>query len=113
MVHIGVPAEERALPQRLEADLRLWPAQPLADLEDEVERTVDYGAVAMACRAEAEARERKLIETLAEDLCRMLLQRWKLWKVEVCIKKWILPDTGAVSVTLSREPADFPPLPET
>ena len=61
----------------------------------------------MACRDEALRCERKLIETLAEDLCRLLLQRWPLALVRVRLHKFILPDTRAVSVTLTRQPADF------
>ena len=44
---------------------------------------------------------------LAEDLCQLLLRRWPLVLVRVRIHKFILPDTRAVSVTLTRQPADF------
>ena len=71
---IGVPPEERALPQRLEADLSLWPAAPLANLQEDLSRTVNYYDVALACRSESQRCPRLLIETLAEDLCRLLLQ---------------------------------------
>ena len=43
---IGVPDAERAAPQRLAADVTLWPAQSLAGLEDDLARTVDYSAAA-------------------------------------------------------------------
>jgi dihydroneopterin aldolase len=107
VARIGVPEEERAVPQRLEADIGLWPATGLAGLEDDLCRTVNYYEVAVACRDEALRGERLLIETLAEDLCRLLLRRWPLARVRVRIHKFILPDTRAVSVTLTRQPADF------
>lgn len=109
--HIGVPDEERAVPQRLEVDVALWPSSPLAGLKDDVSRTINYYDVAVACRDEALRCERKLIETLAEDLCRLLLQRWPLALVRVRLQKFILPDTRAVSVTLTRQPADFAAAP--
>ena len=107
VANIGVPEEERAVPQRLEADIALWPRTPLAGLNEELARTINYYDVVVACRDEALRRERLLIETLAEDLCQMLLRRWPLALVRVRIHKFILPDTRAVSVTLTRQPADF------
>ncbi len=107
--HIGVPEEERAVPQRLEVDVTLWPVHPLAGLQEDLTRTLNYYDVAVACRDEALRCERRLIETLAEDLCRLLLLRWPLALVRVRLHKFILPDTRAVSVTLTRQPADFTP----
>lgn len=107
VTRIGVPAEERALPQRLEADVTLWPSGPLADLGDDLSRTLNYADVASALRTEAARQERLLIETLAEDLCRMVLARWPLEAIRVTLRKFILPDTRAVSITLTRRPADF------
>ena len=105
--NVGVPEEERAVPQRLEVDVTLWPAQPLAGLREDISRTINYYDVAVACRDEALRCERLLIETMAEDFCRLLLQRWPLARVRVRLHKFILPDTRAVSVTLTRQPADF------
>lgn len=107
VANIGVPQEERAIPQRLEADVALWPAMPLAGLNEDLSHTINYYDVAVACRDEALRTERLLIETLAEDLCRLLLRRWPLALVRVRVHKFILPDTQAVSVTLTRQPADF------
>lgn len=107
VAHIGVPEEERAVPQRLEVDLTLWPLTPLAGLKEDLARTINYYDVALACRAEAADHPRLLIETLAEDLCRLLLKNWPLALVRVRLHKFILPDTRAVSVTLTRQPADF------
>ena len=36
--HIGVSEEERATPQRLEADVTLWTARPLTGLNDDLAR---------------------------------------------------------------------------
>lgn len=111
--HLGVPDGERAIPQRVEADITLYPRRPLTALGDEVGRTVNYSEVATVCRATAAGAPRRLLETLAEDLCGALLRRWPLAAVRVTIRKRIVPDAEAVSVTLHRragEPASSPAL---
>lgn len=102
VTRIGVPEEERATAQRLEADLTLWPAAPLSGLGDDLPGTINYAEVAEACRALAAERPRQLIETLAEELVMLLLTRWPLAAARVTLRKFILPDTRSVSVTLTR-----------
>ncbi len=109
----GVPEAERATPQRLSADLRLWPVQPLSGLDDDLSRTVDYGAAARLCRSTAARGEYRLIETLADTLCTDLLETFPLKTVCVTLRKFILPDTDAVSVTLTRHGAGTTAVPTT
>ncbi len=100
---VGVPEEERAVPQRLELDLVLWPRRDFRELGDRLEGTVDYGAVALRCRELAASQPRQLIETLAGELAVALLAGWPLRAVRVTVRKFILPDCGSVSVTVLRE----------
>jgi dihydroneopterin aldolase len=100
--HLGVPEEERAVPQRVEADVTLWTAQPLAGLNDDLSRTVDYSQAADLCRETAGLRDYKLIETLAEEICAVLLRVLPLRQVRITLHKFIVPDSRAVSVTLTR-----------
>jgi dihydroneopterin aldolase len=102
VARVGVPELERAVPQRLAADITLWPQRALSGLEDDLAGTVDYGAAAELCRGLAGAGECRLIETLAERLCAALLEAFPLRGVRVVLKKFILPDTEAVSVSLTR-----------
>lgn len=97
-----MPDAERAAPQRLAADVTLWPAGALAGLEDDLAKTVDYSAAARLCRETAGQREYRLIETLADVLCGDLLQAFPLKQVRVTLRKFIVPDSDAVSVTLTR-----------
>lgn len=99
---VGVPDVERATPQRLEADLTLWPHQDFAGLNDDLARTVDYDAAAKLVRRHASAGEWKLIETLGGELCAALLAAFPLAAVRLTLRKFILPDTAAVAVTLTR-----------
>ena len=104
----GVPEAERATPQRLSADVRLWPQRPLSDLDDEIARTIDYDAAARLCRTTAARGEYRLIETLADTLCTDLIRNFPLKMVRITLQKFILPDTDAVSVTLTRHGAGTP-----
>ncbi len=99
---IGVPDAERAAPQRLAADVTLWPTGAMEGLDDDLARTVDYSAAARVCRETAERQEYRLIETLADVLCGELLSAFPLKQVRITLRKFILPDTDAVSVTLTR-----------
>ena len=106
---IGVPDEERAAAQRLTMSLVLEPIRDFAALGDAIENTVDYFRVCAEVKALSLARPRRLIETLAGDIAALLLARFALRAVEVELRKYILPDTAFVAVSLRREKAS-PPL---
>lgn len=100
--HIGVPESERASAQRLTVSLTMEPARGLAGLGDDLAKTVDYFAVAEAVKALAAARPRQLIETLAEEIAALALERFAVRAVEVELRKFILPDTACVAVRIHR-----------
>ena len=101
--HIGVSDAERVEAQRLTLNLVLVPSAPLSDLGDELGRTVDYFALTRRVRQLAGARPRRLIETLAEEICSCVLEEFSVRAVEVELRKYILPDTEYVAVRFSRE----------
>lgn len=101
-VFIGVPDEERANEQEVLVTVRMTPSQGFDGLGDEIERTVDYAAVALEIQGLAGSRPRKLIETLAVDIADHLLGSHPLSKVEISIEKHILPDTECVAVHVRR-----------
>ena len=74
-------------------DLAIRPARAFADLGDEVERTIDYDAVARRVRALCAERPRKLIETLADEIADCVVREFGAAEVTVGIDKFILPDT--------------------
>lgn len=100
--HIGVPEEERLSPQTVKADITLTPSHSLQSLGDEISKTIDYHALAVRIEEEACSKPRKLIETLAEDIIRVCLETPGVAHAKVSIRKFILPQTDCVSVTLSR-----------
>ena len=100
---IGVPEEERAKPQELLIDLRVFPRDGMGGLDDRIERTTDYAAVADEVRELCERGTRALIETLAEEIAALVLDRHESREVEVEVRKFILPDCDYVAVKLRRE----------
>lgn len=99
---IGVPDEERSLPQTLLVTLKMTPSQNFDGLADEISRTIDYYAVSLEIEALAAARPRRLIETLATDIAGHLLGNHPLARVAVSIEKHILPNTECVAVHIER-----------
>ncbi len=99
---VGVPDAERAVAQRLTVSLTIEPARGFGDLDEKLERTVDYFAVCEAMKELAAARPRKLIETVAEEIAALVLERFAVCAVEVELRKYILPDTAHVAVRLRR-----------
>ena len=103
--HIGVPAEERAEVQKLRVHLTLEVTR-FPEI-DGIEDTVDYKAVADRVRESAAERERKLIETLAQDIAAVVLGEFEVSKIRVEIEKFILPETDWVGVILERSSSEI------
>lgn len=101
-VHIGVPEEERAVPQQVHATIRMVPRRGFGNLGDDIARTVDYHRVVTDIETLAASCPRHLIETLAEEIADFLLTRHPLESVAVSIEKRILPQTECVAVHLER-----------
>jgi dihydroneopterin aldolase len=101
--HIGVPAAERAAPQRLTISLRLVPTDGFSRLKDDIANTIDYATVSEAVREEAAAKPRRLIETLAEDIAAKLLTEFPLKAVEIDLRKYVLPGAEYASIRIRRE----------
>ncbi|MFT4548106.1 MAG: FolB domain-containing protein [Pseudoalteromonas tetraodonis] len=99
---VGVPDEERAQAQEVAICLTMVPERPMAGLGDSIEKTVDYFAVSQRVAAIAGDGERKLIETLAEDVAELLLREFPLDSVVVELRKFILENADYVSVKLER-----------
>ncbi|MGH8047945.1 MAG: dihydroneopterin aldolase [Chthoniobacterales bacterium] len=101
--HIGVPEAERAGPQQLLVDLRMQPLRNFSRMPDEINATVDYFAVSQRIAALAAEKPRQLIERLADDIAAAVLKEFAVKRVEVTVRKFILPETEHVAVHCSRE----------
>lgn len=99
---IGVPEEERAVPQSLAVDVEISLSRSFADAGDSIENTLDYFEVSTRLRELASTGRRHLIETLAEELAAAVLAFPGVAKVRLELKKYILADCEYVSVSLTR-----------
>jgi dihydroneopterin aldolase len=98
--HIGVPSEERAELQTLKANVCVTPALAFEQMEDQIERTIDYAAVAQRLRELASSRPRALLETLAWEMANTLLDEFGAIQARVEVHKWILPECGPSVVSI-------------
>ena len=104
---VGVPEKERAAPQRLTVSITLWPQQQTEGLQDDIAKTVNYSKVCEETKKFVLGCSDKLIETLADRMASHLLQLFPIEKVEIELRKFVLPDADYVSVTVTRsQPAD-------
>jgi dihydroneopterin aldolase len=100
---IGVSNEERSQPQRLSASLILEPLQGFRDLADDLARTIDYAAVCAELQSFVSSRQDNLLETLANAIAEHLLGTFPLRRIEIELRKFILPETRYVAVRIARE----------
>ncbi|MGV3663364.1 MAG: dihydroneopterin aldolase [Prosthecobacter sp.] len=100
--HIGVPDEERASSQELEADITLHVSTRFEAMNDDITATIDYAAVAARLQALAAERPRRLIETLAAEMAACVLGEFQAAGVTIDLRKRILPDTDHVAVRVVR-----------
>ena len=99
---IGVSDAEREKPQRLLINMTLSISQDCRDLNDEISQTADYSAVCHEAKNFAEKTEHRLIETLADRLAMLLLKKFSVRRVEVEVRKFVLPNAAYASVMVSR-----------
>lgn len=84
---IGIYDWERQTRQTLSFDLEMdWDIKPAAATDD-IDKTLDYGAVAQRIVGFVKASEYLLIETLAEDLCAMLLEQFPIPRIKLTLSK--------------------------
>ena len=103
LFRIGVPDEERAQAQKLLITIRLNMDFSQAALSDDVQFTVDYDELTHSLIEWGQAKEWKLIETLASNMADWILNRYSIDWEEIEIKKFILPNTRHVGVKIKRE----------
>ena len=103
LAHIGVPDEERSRPQRLTMSITFWPMKQAAELNDDIDKAVNYAEVCLELRKFVQSRRDRLIETLADALAQQLLETFPLRRITIELRKYILPEVEFVSVTVTRE----------
>lgn len=98
---IGVPAEERAHPQRLLASVTMHMDLGRVCVSDDIESSVNYADIAQEIQALAKT-ERLTIERLAQDIATSVLAHTKIQSVTVTIEKFPIPGVASVRCTITR-----------
>ena len=98
---IGVPDAERSNWQELEIDITIAPDTDFLQMQDGIERTIDYAAVCERVAEIATERPRHLIETLAAEIAKALVDELGSASASVELRKFILPQTRHVAVRYS------------
>ena len=82
----GVLEKERKLGQKFLVDVELY--LPLKNLNDQLNKTVNYAEVAQVVKNQITGEPRMLIETLAEGIAREILKEFKkIKRVKVVVHK--------------------------
>ncbi len=111
--HHGLSAEERAVAQPFEVDVELMTNLQPAGVDDDIDKTVDYGHVFEICRELVESTNFKLLEAIAEGIAHEILMAYPVAEVVVRVRKPKLPVSGklafaAVEIRRARSVADRP-----
>lgn len=93
---VGVSGEERSTEQEILLDVELHLDLQPAGRSDDLSMSVDYEAVCETLAATARSRPFRLIEAVAEEAARVLLERFPVREVRVRVRKpGALPGWGA------------------
>jgi dihydroneopterin aldolase len=84
---IGIYDWEREVKQRLEIDLEISMDLRAASVSDAIEDTLNYKSVAKRVLAFVEASRYRLVEALAGEIARMVLEEFKVSRVRVTVHK--------------------------
>lgn len=84
---IGIYDWERHVKQRLEIDLEMWLDLRGAGASDAIEDTLNYKSVAKRVLAFVEASSFRLVEALAAEIARIVLEEARVVRVKVTVHK--------------------------
>jgi dihydroneopterin aldolase len=84
---IGIYDWEREVKQKLEIDLEIWKDLRAAGKSDAIEDTLNYKSVAKRVLAFVEASSFRLVEALAGEIARIVLDEFKVERVRVTVHK--------------------------
>src|SRR5947209_17997753 len=98
---VGVSNAERSKPQRLVLNMTIWPARDLRDIKDDIARTVDYAVLCRETKIYLQRQSTKLLETVAHDLSAHLLRKFRIRKICLEVRKFVLKDATYVSLTVT------------
>lgn len=100
---LGVPEWERMIPQTIILDIEIGYDLSKACQSDDVNDTIDYGAVVNRVRETLQENSFQLVEKLAEHLCQLILKEFNALSVKIKVAKpTVLPGLKALGVIIER-----------
>ncbi|HEY0841450.1 dihydroneopterin aldolase [Methylotenera sp.] len=100
---LGVPDWERMTAQTIILDIEIGYDLSQACQSDDVNDTIDYGAVVSRVRETLQENSFQLVEKLAEHLCQLILKEFNALSVKIKVAKpTILPGLKALGVIIER-----------
>jgi len=84
---IGIYDWERGVKQRLEIDLEIWMDLRAAAKSDSIDDTLNYKSVAKRVLSFVEASRFRLVEALAGEIARIVLDEFKVARVRITVHK--------------------------
>ena len=100
---VGITDAERAKPQRLLLTVDMELDFTAAAVNDRLNKTIDYFAVAQELLKYGNGRSWKLIEKLAVNLAELVMSEFHPESVTIDVKKFVLPQPGYVSVSWTQQ----------
>ena len=101
---LGVPEWERITPQTIILDIEIGYDLSHACQSDDVNDTIDYGAVVNRVRETLQENSFQLVEKLAEHLCQLIITEFNALEVKIKVAKpAILPGLKALGVVITRK----------
>lgn len=100
---VGINPPERINPQPVQLDLEIGTNISNAAATEDIRSTVDYGDIANAVETFVIARQFFLLETLAEQTTKMILDRWLVSSVRLTVlKPQAIPHADAAGISIYR-----------
>lgn len=84
---IGIHDWEREVRQRIEVDLEMWVDLAAAAKSDAIEDTLNYRSVAKRVLAFVQESRFRLVEALAGEIARIVLEEFQVARVRVTVHK--------------------------
>jgi dihydroneopterin aldolase len=100
---LGVPEWERMVPQTIVLDIEIAMPNSKSCQSDNIQDTIDYGAIVNRMRETLASKSFQLVEALAEHLCQLIMQEFGApWIKMKVAKPGILPGVKALGVVIER-----------
>ncbi len=98
----GYYEHEHTTPQRFKVSLSVGVDVSRAGTDDVLTETIDYDTLRRIVESVFAGAHKDLLETLAEDIAREILQNARAHDVTITIRKLDVWDTGVPGVTITR-----------